>query len=306
MTSHSRHPADLPAPLVGRSVAILGAGKVGRAVGQLLRRAGLPIAAVTARSAESALAAARSIGGETAALTDNAAAARLADIVLITANDDAIASVVAEVARGGAFRPGQLVAHMSGALPLAVLAPAAVAGALVGCAHPLQAFATAKDAAEKIPGSVFGVTAGPGAEELLGALVAVLGGEAVPVADDAKATYHAAAVMASNYLVAVEDLAVQTLMASGFDEASALRALQPLIDGTVANVRAHGTTLALTGPIVRGDVDTVRSHISTLAELPGDALSLYRALGLHALEIAIRRGTLTPDAIAALREALSG
>lgn len=310
MIKHSDNEATsrpgLPELLNGRAVAILGAGKVGRGVGQLLCRAGLRVIAVTARSQETADAAAQAISAETAASADNVSAARLADIVLVTTGDGAIASVVAEVAGAGGFRPGQLVLHMSGALPLAVLVPAADAGALVGCAHPLQSFATAEDAAEKIPGSFFGVTAESGSEELLGALVAVLGGHPVAVADEAKAVYHAAAVMASNYLVAVEDLAVRTLMASGFDEVSALRALQPLISGTVTNIEAHGTTHALTGPVVRGDVGTVRSHVTALAELPGDALTLYRALGLHALEIAIRRGSLRPETAASLRAALAG
>ena len=146
-----------------------------------------------------------------------------------------------EVALGGGFRPGQLVIHLSGALPLAVLAPAADAGALVGCMHPLQSFATAEDATRLIRGSTFGVTAGPGALESLEALVGVLGGRPVVVEDAAKTLYHAAAVTASNYLVAVEDLAVQLLVDAGFDEASALTALQPLISGTADNIRALGT-----------------------------------------------------------------
>jgi predicted short-subunit dehydrogenase-like oxidoreductase (DUF2520 family) len=299
-------PADTPDRMTERpaeKVVVLGAGKVGSAVAILLAETGLEIAAVTTRSADTAAAAAART--RTTAGTDNTAAAALGDIVLVTTNDDAIARVVAEVASAGGFRAGQLVVHMSGALPLAVLAPAAEAGALIGCAHPLQSFATAEDAVRMVPGSVFGVTAGEGARERIEALVGLLGGESVLVADADKPLYHAAAVMASNYLVAVEDSAVRLLMSAGFDEASAHKALRPLAEGTLGNVGRLGTTAALTGPIVRGDVDTVRGHLEELGALSGDELALYRALGRHTLQIATRRGTLTAEQTAALAEMLA-
>lgn len=302
MNADASGPGNLPAVLLGKRVAVLGAGKVGSAVAMLLVEAGMPVAAVTTRSEATAKRAAERTGAP--AGTDDAAAAAQADIVLITTNDDAIAEVAAQVAQAGAFRPGQLVAHMSGALPLAALAPASEAGAAIGCAHPLQSFATAEDAARAMPGSTFAITAGSGAREMLEALVDVLGGHSVGVEDEDKALYHAAAVVASNYLVAVEDVAVHLLMRAGFDEAAAVQALQPLISGTVSNIRTLGTTNALTGPIVRGDVETVREHIRALRDLPGD-LALYRALGRQTLDIAVRRETLSAETLDALRDILA-
>lgn len=284
-------------------MVVLGAGKVGSAVAVLLRDAGVSIEAVTTQSVATAQEASARIG--CTAGTDNAAAARKGDIILVTTNDDAIARVVADVAREGGFRDGQLVVHMSGALRLVTLGPAAEAGAAIGAAHPMQAFATAQDALRMMRGSTFGITPGPGSGEQIEALVEVLGGTAIMVADENKALYHAAAVMASNYLVAVEASAVHLLVSAGFDEPSALRALQPLVAGTVDNVRRMGTGDALTGPIVRGDVDTVRQHIKALRGLPGNELQLYRVLGRRTLEIARRRETLPPDKVEALVEALA-
>lgn len=295
--------APLPAVLLGKTVAILGAGKVGCAVGGALRGAGLAVVAVTTRHAHTAAQAAERTGVQ--AGTDNAAAAAKADIVLLTTNDDAIDGVCCEVAAAGAFGPGQLVAHMSGALPLSILEPAVGAGARIGCAHPLQSFATHEQAARDIPGSVFGVTSGPDAAEELDALVDALGGRAVTVPADKKTLYHVAAVVASNYLVAVEDLARQMLLEVGLDEPSAAVALQPLADVTLGNVAELGTADALTGPIVRGDVDTVRSHLDALAALPEDWLQLYTALGRHTLSIAERRGTLSEEKLSALRRLLA-
>jgi predicted short-subunit dehydrogenase-like oxidoreductase (DUF2520 family) len=293
----------LPAVLLGKTVAILGAGKVGCAVGGALRGAGLPVVAVTTRSAQTAAQAAERTGAH--AGTDNAAAAAGADIVLLTTNDDAIARVCSEVATAGAFRPGQLVVHMSGALPLSILEPAAGAGARIGCAHPLQSFATHGQAARDIPGSVFGVTSGPDAAVQLEAIVNALGGHSVTVPEDKKTLYHVAAVIASNYLVAVEDLAQQLLLEVGLDEPSAAVALQPLAAVTLGNVAELGTASALTGPIVRGDADTVRRHLDALEGLPEDWLPLYTALGRHTLAIAERRGTLGEETLAVLRRLLA-
>lgn len=313
--------------MVGSRVVVLGAGKVGSAVAMLLREAGFRVVAVTARTTATAEEAAARIRAAAdtdsgpAAGTDNTAAAAQGDIVVVATNDDAIASVVAEVAVTGGFRPGQLVVHLSGALPLAVLDPARDVGALIGCLHPLQTFASAHDAVRTLPGSVFGVTSGPGAAARVEELVQALGGESVGIADADKALYHAAAVMASNYLVAVEDAAIHLLMRAGFDEPSALKALRPLVIGTTENIFRLGATSALTGPIARGDVATVRGHIEALSEPasgclgrpPGDdsltahddELSLYRALGRHTLGIARRRGTLTHEQDAALGKLLS-
>lgn len=304
MSQPESHAGTLPPVLAGKTVVVLGAGKVGSAIAMLLRDAGFQIAALTTRSATTAELAAARIGAE--AGTDNAAAAAKGDIVLITTNDDAIARVAAEVAEAGGFHPGQLVLHMSGVLQLCVLAPASDAGAAIGSAHPMQSFATAEDALRMIRGSVFGITPGLGAHEMLEALVSVLGGQSVPIDDENKVLYHAGAVVASNYLVAIEDIATQLLVAAGFDEASALGALQPLVAGTVENVRTLGTTRALTGPIVRGDAATVRGHVEALRDLPDSVLELYRALGLHTLEIARRRGTLDAETVEALHEALTG
>lgn len=297
-----RPPQPAPSLLRDKTVVVLGAGKVGSAVAQLLREAGLHVAAVTTRSRETAEKATARTGAH--AGTDNASTAASADIVLVTTNDDAIARVVAEVADAGGFGSGQLVVHMSGALPIAVLAPAAEAGALTGCVHPLMAFATVEDATRLIRGSTFGITPGPGALEALEALVDLLGGRPILIADEDKVLYHAAAVTASNYLVAVEDLAVQLLVEAGFDQGSAIPALQPLITGTLENIRSLGTTGALTGPIVRGDVDTVRAHVEAMRGLPGSELSLYCCLGRRTLEIALRRGMLDAETVRALEMVL--
>jgi predicted short-subunit dehydrogenase-like oxidoreductase (DUF2520 family) len=97
----------------------------------------------------------------------------------------------------------------------------------------------------------------------------------------AKPRYHAAAAIASNYLVVLAAMAERLMVEAGVDAPTARHGIATLMDGTLANVRAGGA--ALTGPIIRGDVETVRAH---LAVLPPDLADSYRALGRAALAMA--------------------
>lgn len=303
MKRSKTNPKGVPAVLAGKNVTVLGAGKVGGAVASLLKQAGIRITAMTTRRGEPVSSTEARTGTPTT--TDNAAAARAGDIVFVTTDDESIADVVDVVAAEGGFRPGQLVVHMSGALSLSALAPAQKEGALIGCIHPLQSFALVEGAQERMRGSVFGLTSGsPEAGTLLKALVEALGGSFVEVADEDKPLYHAAAVLASNYLVAIEDAAIRLLAQTGLDERTALRSLLPLARATLDNIESLGTTAALTGPIARGDHETVQSHLHALGRLSADELRLYRALGSCTLALAERRGDLDDETIAKLRESL--
>ena len=103
----------------------------------------------------------------------------------------------------------------------------------------------------------------------------------------ARPRYHAAAVIASNYLVALLQLAVRQLAPLGLEEREAVRALLPLVRGTLDNVEAMGLPEALTGPISRGDAATIRLHLDRLSE---EDRHLYCALGREALGVAVRGG----------------
>jgi predicted short-subunit dehydrogenase-like oxidoreductase (DUF2520 family) len=101
------------------------------------------------------------------------------------------------------------------------------------------------------------------------------------IADTDRVTYHAAAAIASNHLVALLAQAGRLAERAGVPPA----ALVPLARATLDNVERHGARDALTGPVARGDVDTVRRH---LAELPDDEAATYRALASEALRLSRR------------------
>jgi predicted short-subunit dehydrogenase-like oxidoreductase (DUF2520 family) len=109
------------------------------------------------------------------------------------------------------------------------------------------------------------------------------------------AAYHAAAAIASNYVVAAIDAAAAILATAGVPPETAATALVPLAEGALRNISAHGTTAGLTGPVRRGDAETIRRHLEALRARP-DLAETYRALARRAVEIAARiDGSDAPD-----------
>ena len=140
----------------GDTVAILGLGKVGTAVGFLLRKAGYRIVAVASRSKASLNQGIVYTGGKP--YLNFSAAAVAANCIIITTSDDAISHVCKKISSEKAISPGDKVIHMSGAGGLDLLESAQDAGARVACIHPLQSFADVDGAIRSIPGSTFGIT----------------------------------------------------------------------------------------------------------------------------------------------------
>ncbi len=269
--------------------AIVGPGRVGTALARLLAGAGYEFAGAAGRSMESAQAACRLIGAGVA--TTNAAdVAAAAGLVLITTPDDVIGTVCAELAPH--LPEGAVVAHCSGALPSSVLAPARAAGSHVGSLHPLQTLATVEQAVELLPGSYCCIEGDPEAVDVLEGVARAIGARPLVIATESKALYHAAAVMACNYLVTLQDAAVRLGTAAGLDGEEFLQALMPLVRGTVHNLEQVGLPNALTGPIERGDLETVRRHLDALANAAPDLLLLYRTLGCQAVQVALDKGSI--------------
>jgi len=218
------------------------------------------------------------------------------EAVLLAVRDGAIAEAATELAGAGALSPAQTVFHLSGLLDEAPLASLRPTGAALGCFHPLQAIARPEAATERLRGAIAALTGDARAVEVGTGLARSIGMRPVRLAGTAKPRYHAAAAIASNYLVVLAAVAEQLMIEAGMAGADARAGIATLMEGTVANVRAQGAA-ALTGPIVRGDVDTVRTH---LAILPPPLQNVYRSLGLAALE----RAHLPEDTARTMRSLL--
>ncbi|HLH23877.1 MAG TPA: Rossmann-like and DUF2520 domain-containing protein [Chloroflexota bacterium] len=283
-------------------IGIVGAGRAGGALARALAAAGWPVVAVASRTPAHAERLAAALP-QAAALPSAQAVVDAADLAFLTVPDAAIGPVAASVA----WRPGQAVAHTSGVDTLESLAPARQAGALVGSLHPLQTFgpAPAADPLAPFAGITCALEADATLLPRLEAIVAALGARPVRLPAGAKPLYHAAAVVASNYLVTLLHLAAELWGAFGVDESTAIDALRPLVWGAVDNVAAHGPGQALTGPIARGDAATVEQHLAAIARARPEALDAYRTLARATLALARTEGSLTPEAAGALARLLA-
>lgn len=272
------------------SLAIVGAGKVGSALALLLKSRGYKVMSVASKSLLSAERLAASTGAKIC--TNPAQAAREAELVFITTPDREIAGVSEEIARQGGYRPGQVVAHTSGAHASGELVGVREAGALALSLHPLQSFADITTAMENLPGSYFALEGDEEALPVAKMVVSDLGGKAFNIRAQDKALYHAAACIASNYLVSLMHLCTGLYGKFGLGRDEAFRALLPLVQGTINNIGTVGPVEALTGPIARGDVNTVAGHLPALSSAGQLEDQLYRLLGLYTVGVAREKGSI--------------
>jgi len=189
-----------------------------------------------------------------------------ADVVLLCVPD-------AEIARAAtAVAPGPLVGHCSGITGLDALAPHEALGL-----HPLMTVTAARPAFTGAGAAVAGST--PHALAVAHALAAALGLRAVEVADADRPAYHAAASVASNFLVTLQAWAEELLPGE--------RALlAPLVRAAVDNWAAEGPERALTGPIARGDTATVARQRAAVAARTPERLALWDHLADATRELA--------------------
>ncbi|MEX1257512.1 MAG: Rossmann-like and DUF2520 domain-containing protein [Gemmatimonadota bacterium] len=200
--------------------------------------------------------------------------------VFLTVPDAVLPELAVALAARGPAPGGCAAFHTSGALGADPLAPLHAQGYEVGTFHPLQAIANPISGAQHLFGSAFAISGEPAALATARRLIGLLGGTGITVPTTRRPLYHAAAVFASNYLVALLHEAADIFQDAGATREEAERALTALARGTLDNVEELGIEGALTGPLLRGDVETVELHLRTLD--PRDA-ALYAALGRRTL-----------------------
>jgi predicted short-subunit dehydrogenase-like oxidoreductase (DUF2520 family) len=292
-------------------VAIIGAGRLGTALGLALKSAGYKIEVVAAESASSAARSARALGPKTLALSshqmnrlrsDQIERLESCSLVLIATPDDIIARVAERLSRVFAAKriPGKgkhppakkrVALHTSGALAANVLDPMRSSGFAIGSLHPLVSISESRSGAGLLTHGFFSVEGDPGAVRIGKAIVRDLGGESFIINSRHKPLYHAAAVTASPHITALFDIAIDMLKVCGLSPRQAQRVLLPLVKSTVANLAIQEPARALTGTFKRGDISTVQKHLAALkAAKLTQALSAYVLLGQKSISMARKHG----------------
>ena len=268
-------------------LGFIGAGTVGTALSIRLSDRGYQVIAVSSRSQTSAEKLAQALSG-CYAVNNNQAVADAAELIFITTPDGAIPQVASEVQ----WHPGQSVIHCSGADSTDTLEPAKKLGAQAGAFHPLQAFASVKQAIDSIPGSTFAIEAEEPLLTTLKDMATALDGNWIELKASDKVLYHAAAVIACNYMVTLIKLATDLWQTFNVPTNEAAKALMPLLRGTLNNIDNVGIPQCLTGPIARGDTGTIKKHVDALQKVAPAVLSTYRELGLQTIPISLAKGRI--------------
>ncbi|WP_456427348.1 Rossmann-like and DUF2520 domain-containing protein [Rhodocaloribacter sp.] len=287
-------------------VALIGAGALGTALARRLAARGYPIDAVLSRTGASARRLAARVGAPVAAASLTALPDEVT-LVLCCVPDEALAGLAERLYLLSRDWSGTTVAHTSGALTSEALEPLALLGATTLGFHPVQTF-TGDTPPEAFEGIYVGLEGDARAVAFGRRLAADLGAQAVVVPAGAKALYHLAASLASNFFVTLMALTGETLAAAGFEGDVRAALMRPLVEGAWRNLAAHTPEEALTGPIARGDHGTVARHLAALDDALPHLLPVYAALATETVRVAVRGGKLASDdaerILALLQEAL--
>ncbi len=283
-------------------LSIIGAGRVGQTLGLLANQAGIAVTDVISRSLPSARAAVRFIGGGN---PQSVSQARLSpvDLLLIATPDEQITNAVAFIGSQLQIDPRTVVLHTSGAVSSSALASLTTQVAGIGSCHPLQTFAQPSQDLSRLRQTYFCIEGTRRGKQVARQLVRAIGAPHFEIATEMKSLYHAAAVMASGGVTALLSICIELLHKAGLGQQAARRALLPLTEGTLANVRALGAPHALTGPVKRGEAETVALNLRALQSMKEDWATLYRLLAERGLRLAAQAGT-EEDALRRVRLAL--
>ena len=242
-------PSDEPACAGPARVGVVGAGRLGTALAEALRASGCEVDGPVGREAVPA--------GEAIVLcVPDAEIPAAADVVV---------------------QAGVPVGHTSGATPLTALLPIVDAFGL----HPLQTFSSDADgpALEIFNGAGCAIAGStPAGLEVATGLAERLGMTSFEIDDSRRAAYHAAASIASNFLVTLEATAELVAAEAGLEPDEARALLAPLVRTTVENWTRLGPERALTGPVARGDEQTVAAQRAAVADAAPEVLALFDAL----------------------------
>lgn len=264
---------------------IIGAGRIGTAIAYLLQVKGVKIIGVHNQHLNSAEKAIKKIGaGIPLTKKQLTVFAKEADLIIITTPDNQISKMAQYLAKLN-LKDSVCFMHMSGLLLSDVLKTDQKSSGVVSF-HPLQSVASFQAGIKLLPKAVFTIEGDKKGEKLSRKIVNLLGIKAIYIEKKYKPLYHAAAVMASNYLVTLIYSSYQLLEESKLNSTEIKTGIIELVKGTLNNIERLGPEQALTGPIAREDSNTIKSHQKALLEFLPEYYQLYQTLGEYTVKMA--------------------
>ncbi|MDR3675217.1 MAG: DUF2520 domain-containing protein [Acidobacteriota bacterium] len=263
-----------------RSIAIIGPGRIGQAMGRLLMQSRVPIAFIAARKLAAARRAVGFIGeGVPSSLADPRLLS--ASVLLITTSDSAIGEVAFELAKLGKGRDAwrnKVVLHTCGSLPSDVLRPLKLRGAAIGSLHPFQTVPSPQAGVRNLRGCFWALEGDRPALLVARDWVKRLGGVAFSIRPREKALYHLSAFIVCPTVVTLMAQAASLLKQAGVPAGISRPMLRQFVGETAKNFADMGPRRALTGPAVRGDWATIRRHLAALKRSAPGFVPVYQSL----------------------------
>ena len=245
------------------TIAIIGPGRAGSALGRALHASGYTIAAIGGRNPDNVRNLAEELGAR--ACQSPATTIDVADLTLLAVPDDVILPLATDMVESLCSAAGHAVVHLSGAQDRSALRPLAHQGSLrTGVFHPLQTFRRGPEAVQNVVGTYFGIDADQPLRDQLTQVARDLKGHPFDLTGVNLALYHAAAVFAANYPITLLAEAIALAAEAGLDAETARQGLTTLLAGAVNNLRDLPPADAITGPALRGDEGTIKRHLEAL------------------------------------------
>ena len=277
------------------SVAIIGLGRVGTALAVLLSRQGFNNLRVCDRNPAKIKILKEWTDVPVTICSSPAEAVIGAELVFLAVQDRYISEIAGDLVEADGYLnlDGCFFAHLSGSLTSVALKALAKGNAIIFSLHPLQSVADVAGGVQVLAGSYFSFEGDDRAFPVAESVVAALSGNLIRLEAADKVLYHAAAVVSSNFFIALEEMAITMMTGIGADADTARRMLLPLIRGSFENLKRVSPVEALTGPIVRGDDQTVAAHLIALREKFPEYVAAYRMLAGLNVDLAMQKSDLT-------------
>jgi predicted short-subunit dehydrogenase-like oxidoreductase (DUF2520 family) len=228
------------------------------------------------------------------------------DVILIAVKDDQLPAIVTQLAASRCLKSDSIIFHVSGSLSHEILLPLKSNNRTVASLHPAYSFSDPNHNIKNFTGTYCTLEGDAFACEILEQAFSCIKAIIVKIAPQYKLLYHIATIFSSNYVVGLIEISLQLLEQAGLKRAVAFKLLQPLISGTISQIKVAGTTAALTGPIARGDVLLVKKQFNSLLENDPKIAAAYQTLGEIILDLAQKKQNFPQETVESLRKVFQG
>lgn len=263
-------------------IGFIGAGKVGTSLGKYFSTHQVTVTGFYSRTEASAKEATKFTN--TNFYPDRKQLIADSDVIFLTVTDSAIAPVWESIKHESI--QGKIFCHCSGSLSSGIFSDIQHLGAYGYSIHPLYAISSKTESYKDLAHALFTLEGDSAYLQKMRTFMEGFGNDVQIISTESKALYHAAAVFASNHMVALAYIATNLFQQCGFSSEHALQAIAPLMEGNLAHILSDGPVASLTGPVERNDVATIQRHLECL---PAQYQAVYRELTKILVDIGSQR-----------------